>query len=108
MGELAAASKAPVMVSYWWSRGDNLANHKLGQIHTRATGVVEVDTDSKAVDRGSRSPIPRCWQSWTSGGRWSKPAGRQQHPEPGTGPGEVCSESYPPARRRHSDAGGAR
>ena len=29
MGELAAASKVHVMVSYWWSRGDGLDNHQL-------------------------------------------------------------------------------
>ncbi|WP_257014752.1 hypothetical protein [Rhodococcus sp. ACPA1] len=29
---------------------------------------------------GSRSPIPRCWPSWTSGGRWSKPGGPETAP----------------------------
>nr|GLK33840.1 hypothetical protein GCM10017611_06830 [Rhodococcus wratislaviensis] len=52
MGELAAASKAAVMVSFWWSRGDGLANHQLGQILTRAAGVGEVDlTDPQSIDR---------------------------------------------------------
>nr|WP_271213013.1 hypothetical protein [Rhodococcus wratislaviensis]GLK39928.1 hypothetical protein GCM10017611_67990 [Rhodococcus wratislaviensis] len=52
MGELAAASKAAVMVSYWWSRGDGLANRQLGQILTCAAGVDEVNiTDPRSIDR---------------------------------------------------------
>lgn len=52
MGELAAASKVHVMVSYWWSRGDSLVNHQLGQILTCAAGVDEVDiTDPQSIDR---------------------------------------------------------
>ncbi|MFD6062711.1 hypothetical protein [Rhodococcus wratislaviensis] len=55
MGELAAASKVHVMVSYWWSRGDSLANHQLGQILTRAAGVDEADiTDPQSIDRALR------------------------------------------------------
>ena len=58
MGELAAASKVHVMVSYWWSRGDGLANHQLGQILTRAAGVGEVDlTDPQSLDRALRVAV---------------------------------------------------
>ncbi|WKN53386.1 hypothetical protein R1X32_44925 [Rhodococcus opacus] len=58
MGELAAASKVHVMVSYWWSRGDSLANHQLGQILSRAAGVGEVDlTDSQSLDRALRIAV---------------------------------------------------
>ena len=58
MGELAGASKVHVMVSYWWSRGDGLANHKLGQILTRAAGVDEVDiTDPQSIDRTLRIAV---------------------------------------------------
>ncbi|AII11401.1 hypothetical protein [Rhodococcus opacus] len=58
MGELAAASKVHVMVSYWWSRGDSLANHQLGQILTRAAGVDEVDlTDPQSIDRALRIAV---------------------------------------------------
>ncbi|MFD6058234.1 hypothetical protein [Rhodococcus wratislaviensis] len=43
------------MVSYWWSRGDGLANHQLSQILTRAAGVDEADiTDRQSIDRASR------------------------------------------------------
>ncbi|MBV6757354.1 hypothetical protein [Rhodococcus opacus] len=58
MGDLAAASKVHVMVSYWWSRGDGLANHQLGQILTRAAGVGEVDiTDPQSIDRALRVAV---------------------------------------------------
>ncbi|MFD7010832.1 hypothetical protein [Rhodococcus jostii] len=58
MGELATASKVHVMVSYWWSRGDGLANHQLGQILTRAAGVDEVDiTDPQSIDRTLRIAV---------------------------------------------------
>ncbi|MDF3312168.1 hypothetical protein P3H15_45185 [Rhodococcus sp. T2V] len=58
MGELAVASKVAVMVSYWWSRGDGLANHLLGQILTRAAGVGEVDiTDPQSIDRTVRVAV---------------------------------------------------
>ncbi|RZL83543.1 MAG: hypothetical protein EOP32_07000 [Rhodococcus sp. (in: high G+C Gram-positive bacteria)] len=58
MGELAAASKVHVMVSYWWSRGDGLANHQLGQILTRAAGVDQVDlTDPQSLDRALRIAV---------------------------------------------------
>ncbi|RZL82555.1 MAG: hypothetical protein EOP32_11085 [Rhodococcus sp. (in: high G+C Gram-positive bacteria)] len=58
MGELAAASTVHVMVSYWWSRGDGLANHQLGQILTRAAGVGEVDlTDPQSIDRALRVAV---------------------------------------------------
>jgi len=58
MGELAAASTAHVMVSYWWSRGDGLANHQLGQILTRAAGVDQVDlTDPQSLDRALRIAV---------------------------------------------------
>ncbi|MGW4339713.1 hypothetical protein ACWEK5_44070 [Rhodococcus koreensis] len=46
------------MVSYWWSRGDGLANHQLGQILTRAAGVDEVDiTDPQSIDRTLRIAV---------------------------------------------------
>ena len=58
MGELAAASKVHVRVSYWWSRGDGLANHQLGQILSRAAGVGEVDlADSQSLDRALRIAV---------------------------------------------------
>ncbi|ABG99807.1 hypothetical protein RHA1_ro08763 (plasmid) [Rhodococcus jostii RHA1] len=58
MGELAAASKVRVMVSYWWSRGDGLANHQLGQILTRASGVDQDDlTDPQSLDRALRIAV---------------------------------------------------
>ncbi|WP_172653120.1 hypothetical protein [Rhodococcus opacus] len=58
MGELAGASKVHVMVSYWWSRGDGLANHQLGQILTRAAGVDEVDlADPQSLDRALRIAV---------------------------------------------------
>ncbi|MDH6291367.1 hypothetical protein [Rhodococcus opacus] len=58
MGEPAAASKVHVMVSYWWSRGDSLANHHLGQILTRAAGVDEADiTDPQSIDRALRIAV---------------------------------------------------
>ncbi|MBW4818663.1 hypothetical protein [Rhodococcus qingshengii] len=58
MGELAVASKVHVMVSYWWSRGDGLANHHLGQILTRAAGVGEVDiADPQSIDRTLRIAV---------------------------------------------------
>ena len=58
MGELAGASKVHVMVSYWWSRGDGLANHQLGQILTRAAGVDQVDlTDPQSLDRALRIAV---------------------------------------------------
>ncbi|AHK35595.1 hypothetical protein Pd630_LPD11020 (plasmid) [Rhodococcus opacus PD630] len=47
-----------MMVSYWWRRGDGLANHQLGQILTRASGVDEVDlTDSQSLDRALRIAV---------------------------------------------------
>ncbi|MFC9839670.1 hypothetical protein ACFVKB_38680 [Rhodococcus sp. NPDC127530] len=58
MGELGAAGKVAVMVSYWWSRGDSLANHQLGQILTRASGVDELDiTDPQSIDRALRIAV---------------------------------------------------
>ncbi|WP_124390606.1 hypothetical protein [Rhodococcus wratislaviensis] len=58
MGELATASRVHVMVSYWWSRGDGLANHQLGQILTRAAGVDEVNiTDPQSIDRALRIAV---------------------------------------------------
>ncbi|MDV6246678.1 hypothetical protein [Rhodococcus opacus] len=58
MGELAAASKVHVMVSYWWSRGDGLANHQLSQILTRASGVDQVEiTDPQSIDRALRFAV---------------------------------------------------
>ena len=58
MGERAAASEVAVMVSYWWSRGDGLANHQLGQILSRAAGVDEVDlTDPQSIDRALRMAV---------------------------------------------------
>ncbi|QSE88092.1 hypothetical protein JWS13_05080 (plasmid) [Rhodococcus pseudokoreensis] len=58
MGELATANKVHVMVSYWWSRGDGLANHQLGQILTRTSGVDEFDiTDPQSIDRALRIAV---------------------------------------------------
>ncbi|WP_257226547.1 hypothetical protein [Rhodococcus opacus] len=46
------------MVSSWWSRGDGLANHQLGQTLTRAAGVDEVDiTDPQSIDRALRIAV---------------------------------------------------
>ncbi|MGV9870010.1 hypothetical protein [Rhodococcus koreensis] len=58
MGELATASTVHVMVSYWWSRGDDLANHQLGQILTRTSGVGEIDlTDPQSIDQALRIAV---------------------------------------------------
>ena len=58
MGELAAVSEVHVMVSFWWSRGDGLANHRLGQILSRAAGVGEVNlTDPQSIDRALRIAV---------------------------------------------------
>ena len=46
------------MVSYWWSRGDGLANHQLDQILSRAAGVDQVDlTDPQSLDRALRIAV---------------------------------------------------
>ena len=46
------------MVSYWWSRRDDLANHQLGQILTRTAGVGEIDiTDPQSIDRALRIAV---------------------------------------------------
>lgn len=55
MGESNRPGQVLVMVSFWWSRGDELANHQLGQILTR-TGCLDGEiTDAAAVDRALRA-----------------------------------------------------
>ncbi|MFD6059826.1 hypothetical protein [Rhodococcus wratislaviensis] len=79
MGELAAASKVHVMVSYWWSRAgavsptiNSARSSPAQQVWTRPTSPIRSRSTEPYV---SRSPIPRRWPSWTGGGRWSKPGG---------------------------------
>ncbi|MDV7088362.1 hypothetical protein GXW84_35100 [Rhodococcus sp. IEGM 248] len=46
------------MVSFWWSRGDGLVNHQLGQILSGAAGVGEVEiTDPQSIDRALRIAV---------------------------------------------------
>ncbi|MFC0448825.1 hypothetical protein ACFFI2_11935, partial [Rhodococcus jostii] len=108
MGELAAASKVHVMVSHWWSRGDGLANHQLGQILTRAAGVGQVDlTDPQSIDRALRiavadpavlAELEQWWQMVET-----RRAGNGT-PQPGSGSGSV--DSVPGPYPRLVDTGG--
>lgn len=109
MGELGAASKVVVMVSFWWSRGDALGNHQHGQILTR-TGCVDVDiADTQWIDRALRSAVDDLavlveldqWWQVVETRRAGNSAG-----EPGPGPGQVDSVPHRPARRRHPHPGG--
>ncbi|WP_231914252.1 hypothetical protein [Rhodococcus sp. LB1] len=95
-------------MSFWWSRGDGLANHQLGQILSRAAGVGEVDlADPQSIDRALRiavadpavlAELDQWWQMVET-----RRAGNGTR-NPGLGPAQ--SIRYLTDRHRH--AGGAR
>lgn len=54
MGESSQRAHVFVMVSYWWSRGDDLANYQLGHILSQTECWSGDITDAQAVDRALR------------------------------------------------------
>ena len=53
-GETGSVSQVLIMVSFWWSRRDDLANYQLEQILNRAGGLGGAITDPDAVDQALR------------------------------------------------------